>query len=51
MILSCHDSVSLGCGWPRCEISQPKIPDPISFQITLYVIYGKLVSPLEKVTV
>ena len=19
MILSCHDSVSLGCGWPRCE--------------------------------
>ncbi len=23
-----------------------KIPDPISFQITLYVIYGKLVSPL-----
>ena len=28
----------------------PKIPDPISFQITLYVIYGKLVSPLKKVT-
>src|SRR5437667_4017216 len=22
MILSCHDSVSLGCGWPRCEISR-----------------------------
>ncbi len=22
MILSCHDSVSLGCGWPRCEISE-----------------------------
>src|SRR6266566_4487155 len=21
MILSCHDSVSLGCGWPRWEIS------------------------------
>src|SRR6266567_2457949 len=20
MILSCHDSVSLGCGWPRCGI-------------------------------
>ncbi len=20
MILSCHDSVSLGCGWPRWEI-------------------------------
>ncbi len=20
MILSCHDSVSLGCGWPRCAI-------------------------------
>ncbi len=21
MILSCHDSVSLGCGWPRREVS------------------------------
>jgi len=33
-------------GFPPLFHTHSKIPDPISSQITLYVIYGKLGSPL-----